>query len=155
MAFQLSDDIMDMTASQVELGKEPGTDLREGVYTLPVLHALAEGDHRDELQRLLTHGAPDGERLDRALEIVRTGGAVVHAAAAVAAEVRRAVGARRATSPTGRRAHALIQLAKYLGGALRCGGRRVRIGRRWALLRYGPPFRGPFASVVPSVPEGF
>ena len=118
MAFQLSDDIMDMTASQVELGKEPGTDLREGVYTLPVLHALAEGEHRDELQRLLTHGAPDGERLDRALEIVRTGGAIVHARSAVAAEVRRAV-ALVEDLPDGPARHALIQLAKYLG--VRCG----------------------------------
>ena len=33
MAFQLSDDIMDITASQLELGKEPGQDMREGVYT--------------------------------------------------------------------------------------------------------------------------
>ena len=66
MAFQLSDDIMDLTATQLELGKEPGTDLREGVYTLPVLHALHEGPGRDELQRLLAHGAPDGEMLDRA-----------------------------------------------------------------------------------------
>ena len=40
MAFQLSDDIMDITSSQLELGKEPGQDLKEGVYTLPVLHAL-------------------------------------------------------------------------------------------------------------------
>ena len=54
MAFQLSDDIMDVTASQLELGKEPGTDIREGVYTLPVLHALHEGPDRAELQRLLS-----------------------------------------------------------------------------------------------------
>ena len=40
LAFQLSDDIMDLTSSQLELGKEPGVDLKEGVYTLPVLHAL-------------------------------------------------------------------------------------------------------------------
>ena len=40
MAFQLSDDIMDITATQLELGKEPGSDIRVGVYTLPVLHAL-------------------------------------------------------------------------------------------------------------------
>jgi len=118
MAFQLSDDIMDMTASQVELGKEPGTDLREGVYTLPVLHALAHGEHRDELQRLLSHGAPDGEMLDRALEIVRRGGAIAHAQGAVAAEVRRAVALVEAL-PDGPARHALIQLAKYLG--VRCG----------------------------------
>ena len=42
LAFQLSDDIMDLTASQETLGKEPGQDLREGVYTLPVLHALGD-----------------------------------------------------------------------------------------------------------------
>ena len=41
MAFQLSDDIMDITATQLELGKEPGSDLRLGVYTAPILHALA------------------------------------------------------------------------------------------------------------------
>src|SRR5438876_1581850 len=72
LAFQLSDDIMDITSSQRELGKEPGVDLREGVYTLPVLHALHHGSRRDELRAILGDGAPDGERLDRALEIVRT-----------------------------------------------------------------------------------
>ena len=65
MAFQLSDDIMDITASQLELGKEPGQDMKEGVYTLPVLHALHEGPHRDELAGLLKHGAPDALRRTR------------------------------------------------------------------------------------------
>ncbi|MEX0985542.1 MAG: polyprenyl synthetase family protein [Actinomycetota bacterium] len=118
MAFQLSDDIMDLTASQVELGKEPGTDLREGVYTLPVLHAVNEGPHRDELRRLLSHGAPDGERLDRALALIRDGGSVEHARAAVAAEAARAVGLANRL-PAGPAHHALVQLARFL--AIRCG----------------------------------
>jgi len=118
MAFQLSDDIMDLVASQVELGKEPGTDLREGVYTLPVLHALHSGPHRDELQRLLGHGAPGGEMLDRVLEIVRSGGSVEHARRAVADEVRRAVGLA-ARLPEGPAQHALMQLSRFL--AVRCG----------------------------------
>jgi geranylgeranyl pyrophosphate synthase len=88
------------------------------VYTLPVLHALHEGPHRDELQRLLTHGAPDGEMLDRALEIVRTGGSIDHARRAVAAEVRRAVDLA-SQLPDGAARHALIQLARFL--AVRCG----------------------------------
>ena len=66
LAFQLSDDVMDFTASEEELGKEPGQDLREGVYTLPILHALHEGPEGEELRRLLAGGAPDGDRLDRA-----------------------------------------------------------------------------------------
>ncbi len=118
MAFQLSDDIMDLTASQLELGKEPGTDLREGVYTLPVLHALHDGPRREELQRILAHGAPDGELLDRALEIVRTGGSVEHARAAVSTEVARAVELARRL-PDGTARTALIQLSEFLG--LRCG----------------------------------
>ena len=118
MAFQLSDDIMDVTASQLELGKEPGVDMKEGVYTLPVLHALTQGDDRDDLARLLAHGAPDGEMLDRALEIVRTGGSVDHARAAVTDEVARAVTlARRLTD--GPASQALVQLARFL--AVRCG----------------------------------
>ena len=40
-AFQLSDDILDVASESDESGKTPGTDLREGVPTLPVLMALA------------------------------------------------------------------------------------------------------------------
>ena len=118
MAFQLSDDIMDVTASQLELGKEPGTDMKEGVYTLPVLHALNESPSREELQRLLAHGAPDGEMLDRALQVVRTGGSIEHARAAVSAEVSRAVDLAERL-PDGAARHALVQLSLYLG--IRCG----------------------------------
>ena len=118
MAFQLSDDIMDVTASQLELGKEPGVDMKEGVYTLPVLHALSEGEDREELAGVLAHGAPDGELLDRALEIVRSGDSIVHARDAVTAEVSRAVALARRL-PEGPASQALVQLARFL--AVRCG----------------------------------
>jgi heptaprenyl diphosphate synthase len=118
VAFQLSDDIMDITASQLELGKEPGVDLREGVYTLPVLHALSEGDDREELARLLEQGAPDGERLDRALEIVRSEGNLDAARAAVAHEVERATDLA-SRLPRGPASAALATLAEFL--AARCG----------------------------------
>lgn len=39
-AFQIADDLLDLTASEEELGKPPGTDLRDGVYTLPVIYAV-------------------------------------------------------------------------------------------------------------------
>jgi len=44
MAFQLSDDLLDIASESVQSGKTPGTDLREGVPTLPVLYALASDD---------------------------------------------------------------------------------------------------------------
>jgi heptaprenyl diphosphate synthase len=109
---------MDITSSQLELGKEPGQDLKEGVYTLPVLHALAHDEHREELSRILSHGSPDGELLDRALEIVRSGGSIDAARQAVTAEVIRATTLARRL-PEGASSHALEQLAKFL--AVRCG----------------------------------
>jgi heptaprenyl diphosphate synthase len=47
IAFQLSDDILDVASESAESGKTPGTDLREGVRTLPVLHALRSADPAD------------------------------------------------------------------------------------------------------------
>ncbi|HEV2450331.1 MAG TPA: polyprenyl synthetase family protein [Streptosporangiaceae bacterium] len=47
VAFQLSDDILDVISDQAESGKTPGTDLREGVRTLPMLYALRSADPAD------------------------------------------------------------------------------------------------------------
>jgi heptaprenyl diphosphate synthase len=45
MSFQLADDVVDIVSSSSESGKTPGTDLREGVRSLPVLLVLdAEGE---------------------------------------------------------------------------------------------------------------
>jgi heptaprenyl diphosphate synthase len=56
-AFQLSDDILDVASDSAESGKTPGTDLREGVPTLPVLMAQRSTSPDDE--RLLTLLAGD------------------------------------------------------------------------------------------------
>lgn len=53
VAFQLSDDILDIASESHESGKTPGTDLREGIHTLPVLHVLATQDRRDRRLRHL------------------------------------------------------------------------------------------------------
>ncbi len=57
MAFQLSDDILDVASDQAQSGKTPGTDLREGVRTLPMLHALRSAGPQDaRLVELLSRG---------------------------------------------------------------------------------------------------
>lgn len=73
MAFQVSDDILDIAADHATSGKTPGTDLLEGVRTLPVLIALESDD--GELQALLD-GPLDPPQLERALELLRTGDAL-------------------------------------------------------------------------------
>jgi heptaprenyl diphosphate synthase len=118
MAFQLSDDIMDITATETELEKEPGADMRNGLYTLPVLYALRRGEDREELSNLLAEGPPSGERLERALEISRAEATLDRARMTVTAEVARALSLA-SKLPQGAARSALESLARYL--AVRCG----------------------------------
>ncbi len=74
MAFQIVDDILDVVATDEELGKPAGHDLVEGVYTLPVIRALATDDG-DALRGLLGHPLDPGE-MQRARALVRENGAV-------------------------------------------------------------------------------
>jgi heptaprenyl diphosphate synthase len=81
MVFQIVDDILDVTATEDQLGKPAGHDMVEGVYTLPVLRTLALGRSvSDELRDLL--GEPLGvvER-DKVLAIVRANEGVESAVA--------------------------------------------------------------------------
>ena len=72
VAFQLADDLLDVAAEAGQSGKTPGTDLREGVHTLPVLLALrsaAPGDAR--LRELLTGDLSGDHRRAEALAGLR------------------------------------------------------------------------------------
>ena len=71
MAFQVVDDILDIVATDEELGKPAGNDLLEGIYTLPVIHALAEENIATELRPLLTSSITADER-DRARDLIRS-----------------------------------------------------------------------------------
>ena len=71
-AFQLSDDIIDIASETGDSGKTPGTDLREGVPTLPVLIALRSTDAASErLRSLLAKPLTDDDELAEALALLR------------------------------------------------------------------------------------
>ena len=69
MAFQVVDDVLDLVATDGQLGKPAGNDLCEGVYTLPVIRAFG-GSSGDELRSLLGDTI-DATTRDRVLEILR------------------------------------------------------------------------------------
>ena len=79
-AFQLSDDILDVASESGESGKTPGTDLREGVPTLPVLMAKASTDPADaRLLELLRADLTDEALHAEALDLLRKHAAMAQA----------------------------------------------------------------------------
>jgi heptaprenyl diphosphate synthase len=71
MAFQLIDDVLDLVATDEELGKPAGNDLVEGVYTLPVIRALTAEDLGPQLRSMLG-GRLDFDARDVARDLVRS-----------------------------------------------------------------------------------
>jgi heptaprenyl diphosphate synthase len=72
MCFQIVDDVLDITATEDVLGKPAGQDLMEGVYTLPVIYALAGSE---PLRRLLAQPL-DPDRLAEARRLATANGSV-------------------------------------------------------------------------------
>lgn len=72
VAFQLADDIVDITSEGSVSGKTPGTDLREGILTLPGLLAVQSNDPADaRLIELLLRPLPDDADHAEALKLLR------------------------------------------------------------------------------------
>jgi len=99
MLFQLRDDVLDVVGSEQELGKPAGQDLAEGIYTLPVIHALEDPEAGSELRTLLGRplAAPEREKARHIVAgspgIART----VSAGRTYAEEAQRALSALRST----------------------------------------------------------
>ncbi|GLU49240.1 polyprenyl synthetase family protein [Nocardiopsis ansamitocini] len=71
MAFQLSDDILDVASETDQSGKTPGTDLREGVLTLPMFYALRDTAPEHERLRSLLGRPLDDTEAEEALGLLR------------------------------------------------------------------------------------
>jgi heptaprenyl diphosphate synthase len=80
VAFQLADDLVDLTSDSARSGKTPGTDLKEGVPTLAGLMVLNEPDGNDRLVDLLSRPLSDAE-VSEALLLLRPHPAVERARA--------------------------------------------------------------------------
>ncbi|WP_308639140.1 heptaprenyl diphosphate synthase component II [Paenibacillus silvisoli] len=85
MAFQIRDDLLDLLGTEKQIGKPPGSDIKQGNMTLPVLLALQEPDIKDALlaeiiQIRETNGAGETKK---ALNIIRKS-AGIHTADALA-----------------------------------------------------------------------
>lgn len=76
MVFQITDDALDLIATQDVLGKPAGSDVREGTFTMPVLLA-AHSAAGDPIRRLLDGARPHSdETVAEVIRLVRQGGHV-------------------------------------------------------------------------------
>lgn len=113
MAFQIIDDILDFTGDQVTIGKPVGSDLRQGIITLPVIEFIeAEPGHPDA-QLLLDGKCPDDQRLEQLIEAIRQSGAIQQSYQEAAGYVSRGLDSLRNLPPSPYR-HSLEELANYI-----------------------------------------
>jgi geranylgeranyl pyrophosphate synthase len=76
MAFQIVDDVLDFTSDATHLGKPAGSDLRQGLITLPALCYLDQHPNDPNLARLLNGHAGDAKLVERVVHTVRASGAI-------------------------------------------------------------------------------
>lgn len=76
MAFQLTDDVLDMVADPDTLGKPLGSDLRQGVITLPAIYALKVSPHHRRLALLLTKPSKSEAEISETIELIQECGGI-------------------------------------------------------------------------------
>ncbi|MDO4203351.1 MAG: polyprenyl synthetase family protein [Selenomonadaceae bacterium] len=76
MAFQITDDLLDITGTDASIGKPAGSDIRQGVITLPVIYALNNSSDREKLTAIVSNPEMSESELAEAITIVRESGGV-------------------------------------------------------------------------------
>ena len=114
VAFQISDDLLDIVSEEGVSGKEPGTDLREGIATLPVLLARQGDDPTEARLRALVSGpVTDPDEHAEALKLLRSSTSLDRATEVLRSYADRARD-RLAAVPAGEVRDALSELCDYV-----------------------------------------
>jgi len=112
LAFQVVDDVLDFVADERTLGKPVGSDLRQGLITLPVMLFLEENGDHPALQRILAHG-PSDDAVREAVQAITASGAIERALQIARAYVQEAGNALGSFPPSEYRT-ALLELADFV-----------------------------------------
>lgn len=113
MAFQIVDDILDFTGDQNAVGKPLGSDLLNGLVTLPAIYYAEANPNDADVQSLPNGGWTNNEHMTRLVENIRASDASKQAMHEAEGHVERALAAL-ATMPACAERDALENLAKYI-----------------------------------------
>jgi len=86
-AYQLTDDVLDLTGQEAMLGKPTGSDLKSGIITLPVIRALAVAAEREWLTHLITSRNITDQDFEQVLTCITRCGAIEYTCAIIAEEL--------------------------------------------------------------------
>jgi geranylgeranyl pyrophosphate synthase len=76
MAFQIIDDVLDFTGEQAMVGKPVGSDLRQGIITLPTLHFIEMYPDEPGVKEMLSGNCLDDEQARQLVESIRNSQAI-------------------------------------------------------------------------------
>lgn len=76
MAFQIVDDILDLAGNEGELGKPIGSDLRQGIITLPTIYFLQAHPGNEAVTRVISGRDEGDDEVRAAVEMIKESGAI-------------------------------------------------------------------------------
>ncbi|MED1468053.1 heptaprenyl diphosphate synthase component II [Bacillus salipaludis] len=112
MSFQITDDILDFTASEAELGKPAGSDLLQGNITAPVLYALENEKIREEIIKVNENTQPN--QISEIITLIKQSGAIEKSIALSDLYLDKALAVLEEL-PTNKAKKTLRDIAKYIG----------------------------------------
>jgi heptaprenyl diphosphate synthase len=112
MSFQITDDILDFTATEEELGKPAGSDLLQGNITAPALFAMENEDARQLIEKVNQHTSPS--EIKEIISLIKDTGAITRSVELSDLYLSKA-NAILEDLPAGRARKALFDIAKYIG----------------------------------------
>lgn len=113
MAFQIIDDILDFTGEQATVGKPVGSDLRQGIITLPVLQYIQDYPNDPLITPLLQGECLRDDQTNRLIDAIRNSNAIRNSHQEAVDYVERGLASLRAQPPSTER-FALEELANYI-----------------------------------------
>jgi len=76
IAFQIVDDILDISANPKVLGKPVGGDIRQGIITLPIIYSLKDSPGSERLKELIGKESKSEKEIEEAIELVKQSGGI-------------------------------------------------------------------------------
>ncbi|WP_062198263.1 heptaprenyl diphosphate synthase component II [Massilibacterium senegalense] len=114
MSFQITDDILDFTGTEKQLGKPAGSDLLQGNLTLPALYAIQDPLVREKVDQITKESQLKEEAIEEILTLIRRSGGIEYADQCSKRYLKRAFDALEILPDIDAK-QSLFEIAKYIG----------------------------------------